>query len=241
MTDVDVIATQRRTARWSARWSAGAHGWLAFSAVAIAVVAVGPFVTASLPEVAQAGNEVAANYAARAAWAPVAFYVHVFLGGVALLLAPAQFSAALRRRAPRMHRVIGGTVLAAIVGAGSAGAVLAPFSLAGDVGTAGFGALAVLWVGSAVATGAAIRRGDVAAHRRWAVRTFALTYAAVTLRLELMVLIPLHLGVGDGDAFHRAYLIIPFLSWVPNLVVAEYLVRRARRRPARVRPNRLVH
>ncbi len=59
------------------------------------------------------------------------------------------------------------------------------------------------------------------------IRTFALTYAGVTLRLWLMVLIPLL----DGD-FLRAYVFTPFLCWVPNLVVAELLLRRDASRSA---------
>jgi hypothetical protein len=51
-------------------------------------------------------------------------------------------------------------------------------------------------------------------------RTFALTYAAVTLRLWLIVLIPL---LGD---FRSAYLLVPFLCWVPNLAVIEWVLRR---------------
>jgi uncharacterized membrane protein YozB (DUF420 family) len=89
------------------------------------------------------------------------------------------------------------------------------------MGTAGFGTLAVAWLTCAALGLRAILRGDVAAHRRWMLRTFALTYAGVTLRLWLIVLIPL-LG---GD-FLRAYLFTPFLCWVPNLVIAELLLRR---------------
>jgi uncharacterized membrane protein YozB (DUF420 family) len=99
--------------------------------------------------------------------------------------------------------------------------VLSTVSLAGPLGTAGFGTLAVLWLTCAVLGLRAILDGDVTAHRRWMIRTFALTYAGVTLRLWLIVLIPL-LG---GD-FLAAYLFTPFLSWVPNLVVAEFLLRR---------------
>jgi uncharacterized membrane protein len=220
-------------------WSTGAYGWLAVSALAIAVLALAPYLTASLPDLAaREGGDIAANYADRPLWAQAAFYAHISLGGVALLLSPAQLSARLRRRAPRVHRNIGRLVLGAIVGAGSAGVVLAPMSLAGGVGTAGFGSVAVLWVLSAAATFAAIRRGDIGAHRRWAVRAFALTYAAVTLRLWLILLIPLQVGVGGVEAdlaFHRGYLVVPFLSWIPNLAVAEYLVRRPRRRTRPVR------
>ena len=129
----------------------------------------------------------------------------------------------MRVRVPRLHRLVGRIVLASILVAGAAGLLLAGVSAAGPVGTAGFGALAVLWVTFAVLGLRAILRRDIAAHRRWMLRTFAMTYAAVTLRLWLLALIPL---LGD---FHSAYLLVPFLSWVPNLIVVEWLLRR---RPA---------
>jgi hypothetical protein len=68
------------------------------------------------------------------------------------------------------------------------------------------------------------------------IRTFALTYAAVTLRLWLFVLMAVQTdlaGVQPETAFERAYLIVPFLAWVPNLLVAErYLQTRRRSVPA---------
>lgn len=131
-----------------------------------------------------------------------------------------------------MHRVTGRIVLASIMIAGPAGAVLAPVNRAGWMGTAGFGALAVLWVVCALLAYRTIRRGDVRRHREWAVRTFALTYAAVMLRLLLGVLLTTPIavaGVEEGLAFDRAYHIVPFLCWVPNLILAEYLIRRRAR------------
>jgi len=112
------------------------------------------------------------------------------------------------------------------------GLVLAPHSLAAPVGTAGFGLLAVLWVAFAATAFRAIRRRDIATHQRWMIRTFALTYAAVTLRLWLFVLMAVqtHMaGVDPETAFERAYLIVPFLAWVPNLLVAERYLRTRRR------------
>ena len=120
----------------------------------------------------------------------------------------------------RLIRVTGRAVLGAIALAGTAGFLLSWVNAAGPIGTAGFGTLAVLWVGFAALGLRAILRGDVATHRRWMLRTFALTYAAVTLRLWLFALIPL---LGD---FHSAYLVVPFLSWVPNLLLVEWLLRR---------------
>jgi uncharacterized membrane protein len=131
-----------------------------------------------------------------------------------------QLSSRVRARVPRLHRVTGRVVLVAIALAGTAGFLLSWFNTAGPIGTAGFGTLAVLWVTFAALGLRAILRGDVTVHRRWMLRTFALTYAAVTLRLWLIVLIPL---LGD---FGSAYVLVPFLSWVPNLLVVEWLLRR---------------
>jgi uncharacterized membrane protein YozB (DUF420 family) len=77
----------------------------------------------------------------------------------------------------------------------------------------------VLWLTFATLGFLAIRRGEVTVHRRWMLRTFALTYAAVTLRLWLGVLVPV------TGSFHSAYQLVPFLAWVPNLIVVELLLR----------------
>jgi uncharacterized membrane protein len=214
------------TPTWRTR---SAYWWLVLSALAIAVFAPLPYLLTPLTDLGGNGQEVAANYADRSALVQLALYLHIGGGALALLLSPLQFATRLRLRAPRLHRVVGRVTVAAIATAGLAGLVLAPHNLAGPVGTAGFGLLALLWLGSAATAVRAIRRGDVTTHRRWMVRTFALTYAAVTLRLWLFVLIvgqTALAGVDAGVAFHRAYLLVPFLSWVPNLLVAEWYLAR---------------
>jgi hypothetical protein len=57
-------------------------------------------------------------------------------------------------------------------------------------------------------------------HRAWMIRSFALTFAAVTLRLYLPLAAVLSLDFVD------AYRAISFLAWVPNLVVVELYLRR---------------
>jgi hypothetical protein len=197
-------------------------GWLALSALAIAVFAPLQYILNPLAELAANGGEIAVNYAPRPGWVRAAFAAHVVFGGLALLLSPVQLSTWVRARVPRLHRVNGRVVLVSIGVAGTAGFLLSWFNTAGPIGTAGFGTLAALWVIFAGLGLRAILRRDVAAHRRWMLRTFALTYAAVTLRLWLVALIPL---LGD---FASAYVLVPFLSWVPNLVVVELLLRRSR-------------
>ncbi len=62
-------------------------------------------------------------------------------------------------------------------------------------------------------------------HREWMVRSFALALAAVTLRIELPVLLSV-----VHASFHPAYITVSWLCWIPNLVVAEWWLRRKVRR-----------
>jgi uncharacterized membrane protein len=214
------VSTRARVGFW----------WFALTAAAIAVFAPLPYLADSLRALTDGGSDIAANYVQRSPLIRVALYVHIIFGGLALLLSPLQFVARLRAAVPRVHRVTGRIVLGSIGLAGVAGAILSTTNLAGPIGTAGFGALALLWLGFATTAFRAIRRGEVQTHRRWMVRTFALTYAAVTLRLWLGLLIGLQvgvMGVAEDVAFNRAYAIVPFLCWVPNLIVAEIYLRRS--------------
>jgi uncharacterized membrane protein len=202
--------------------------WIAvvLTSAAVVLFAVTPYLTTALG--AQTDG-LGAAYADRPLAVRAAFYVHVVAGGLALLVGPWQFSTALRRRRPRVHRVTGRVAVLAIAAAGVCGLVLAPFNSAGLVGTVGFGTLAVLWLATTWRALRAIRRGDVRAHRAWMYRSFALTYAAVTLRLWTVVLVGLEVavaGVGPERAFEDVYALVPFWCWLPNLVVAELLVRR---------------
>jgi hypothetical protein len=51
-------------------------------------------------------------------------------------------------------------------------------------------------------------------------RNYALAFAAVTLRLYVP------LSIAAGGEFEQVYAPIAWLCWVPNLLAAEFLVRR---------------
>ena len=231
-----LTAPRTTTPTWTPTWrTRTAFWWIALSALAIAVFAPLPYALNSLTDLTADDQQLAANYVDRSAAVQLLFYLHIGFAGLALLLSPLQFLTRLRTRAPHVHRAVGRVVLVSIAIGGAAGLVLAPLNLAGGVGTAGFGLLAVLWLAFAGTAWAAILRRDVTAHRRWMVRAFALTYAAVTLRLWLGVLIAGQIGpagVEEQVAFDRAYLLVPFLSWVPNLLVAEWYLATRRRSTA---------
>lgn len=54
------------------------------------------------------------------------------------------------------------------------------------------------------------------------IRNFALALAAVTLRVQLGT------GIASGLSFETVYATVAWASWVPNALVAEWLIRRTR-------------
>jgi uncharacterized membrane protein len=153
-------------------------------------------------------------------------FVHAGFAATALLLGPTQFLPHLRRAWPRLHRWMGRTYVFACLTGGAAGLILATGTTAGPIASAGFGLLAITWLAvTAQAWRLAMgRRFDE--HRRWMFRSFALTLAAVTLRIYLPLVAVSQLP------FLESYRAISFLCWVPNLVLAELYLMRGRLRPA---------
>jgi uncharacterized membrane protein len=148
--------------------------------------------------------------------------LHAFAGALALALGPWQFSARLRARHPRLHRLSGRLYLGLGVGLGGlAGLALAPVAQGGLPGRLGFALLALAWLYTAVHALGAAQQRDFVEHRRWMLRNFALTFAAVTLRLWLPAL------TAAGVPFERAYALVAWLCWVPNLLAALWLSRAA--------------
>jgi hypothetical protein len=149
---------------------------------------------------------------------PLAAYAHMAGGGIALLLGPFQLNARIRSRWLSIHRVTGRVYLGAILVGGIAALILALRSTGGLVTHIGFGMLGVLWLASTIMAYLRIRTGDQVAHRRWMIRSYALTLAAVTLRIYLP------LSLASGIPFVEAYQAIAWFCWVPNLVVAEWFI-----------------
>ena len=153
--------------------------------------------------------------------------VHVAGAATALLIGPAQFLPGLRARRRALHRWMGRAYVAGCLVGGVGGLVMAFGSTAGPVATAGFGGLGAIWIIATIQGWrlAMARRFDE--HRAWMIRSFALTFAAVTLRLYLP-LIPL-----ADVPFVDGYRAVSFLCWVPNLLAAEIFIRAGAARRAR--------
>jgi uncharacterized membrane protein len=158
-----------------------------------------------------------ANYQAHAA----GIYTHVFSAVIALLLGPLQFLPGLRQRHKRLHRMLGRIYLGAgVLVGGLSGLYMSMFAFGGPVVQLGFAGLAAGWLYTGFMAYRAIRAGRVEEHRAFMVRNFALTLAAVSLRVWLP------LSMMAGVPFPTAYAVIAWACWLPNLVVAEFWLNR---------------
>jgi uncharacterized membrane protein len=190
---------------------------LALLAVAIADYAVRGMVSPS------ARPSFMADLFARA---PLLMVFHVGGGSAALIIGAVQVNRRIRNRFLFLHQWLGMGYAVAVLLAGTAALALAPSSFGGMVTHLGFGGLGVCWLATTILAVRSILRLDIPAHRRWMYRSYALTLAAVTLRIYL----PLSLALGIG--FEDAYRVVAWLCWVPNLVIVEaWLLPRARLAP----------
>ncbi len=209
-------------------------GWwlvIALTSVAIAVYFSSQYFTASLKSAAAAGSGLAGTYANDSLFIRGVFYVHITFAGIALLIGPLQFSKRLRSRAINVHRWVGRTYISSVAIGSVAAFIMSLVSSVALLGFFGFGSLAVLWAWTTRQGYRAARTGEIASHQAWMIRSFALTYAAVTLRvwfiLFLVALSILAKNVLTAEQIAAyAYAPVPFLCWLPNIVVAELIIRR---------------
>ena len=111
--------------------------------------------------------------------------VHASSAATALLLGPVQFLPTVRRRWPRVHRWTGRTYVVGCFAGGASALVLAAGISSGMTAGAGFGALGVVWMHVTGQGWRTARARQWPEHRRWMVRSFAMTFSAVTLRLYM--------------------------------------------------------
>ena len=191
-------------------------GWAVVAVTSILVGAYAVFLVvtgfAFVPE------EVAANRFPSA----LGLRTHIMASAIALLMGPFQFFRPLRRRFPIVHRTLGRIYVAACIVGGLAGGSIALFTTSGLVAGFGFFSLALVWLFSTVRAWLAVRRRDYLTHERWMTRSFALAFAAVTLRIYIPI------SQIAGLDYTDSYRVIAWLCWVPNLLVAELLIRSAR-------------
>jgi uncharacterized membrane protein len=167
---------------------------------------------------------------------PVPVLVHITGASTYCVLGAFQFAVGLRRRWPRWHRVAGRILIPAGLAAALSGLWMTLFyPRPADVGTLLTGFRLVFgsaMVASIVLGFAAIRRRDVARHRAWMTRAYAIGVGAGT---QALTQLPLILLVGPLNQLSKALMMLG--AWLLNLAVAEWAIRRGPRRTAAPTPE----
>jgi hypothetical protein len=168
---------------------------------------------------------------------PVMGALHVAPALLFMAAAPLQFSKRIRARWICFHRWSGRILLAAGIGSIIVGLALVPaLPLFGGRNAAAavyfFGPIFLFCAGKAWYH---VRRREIALHREWVIRTFAIALGASTDRVMLLLLFAL-----THASMEELFGISLWLGWSINLVIAETWIN-VTRQPAAVpaRPEAL--
>lgn len=159
------------------------------------------------------------------------FYMHISFGGLALLIGWVQFNAWIRRRWVYLHRRIGKLYVFSVWLSALGVLGIAVSAEGGYIAFLGFVTVTVVWFYTTTKGYSTARKQQIEAHRRWMIYSYAACTGAVTLRLWLPLLIKV------THDFEWSYQMVTWISWVPNVLVARYLVQRKCKRNAS--PNNL--
>lgn len=147
----------------------------------------------------------------------IAFYIHIVLGAVALLIGWIGFSDKIRANNLALHKKSGKLYVISVLLSAIASIYIAVFATGGIATSIGFICLGILWFYTTVMAFIHIKNKNIQSHQKFMIYSYALCFAAVTLRLWM----PLMIFV-CGD-FITGYTIAAWLCWVPNLIAAYFI------------------
>ena len=190
---------------------------------ALIVLSVIPVVAGSLRLLDVAGGPQLLPTNPRIDASPTPVVVHILAAAGYALLGAVQFSARLRRRHPGWHRGSGRILVGAGLLVAGSGLWMTLFYPGAPGGSLLWGIRLV--AGSAMAASivagfTAIRRRDIAAHRAWMMRAYALALGAGTQTITQ--------GIGQGlfGTTDLSTAISVGSGWVVNAIVAEWVIHR---------------
>jgi uncharacterized membrane protein len=152
----------------------------------------------------------------------IAFYTHVFSIISALLAGFTQFSAFILKKHRNIHRAIGKIYIYDVLFINfPATMIMAIYANGLLPAKTAFVILDCLWFWFTFKAVTEVKRGNIIAHKQYMMRSYALTLSAITLRSWKIIIS----GVVYIDPLHL-YMIDAWMGFVPNLLFAEWLIRR---------------
>lgn len=151
------------------------------------------------------------------------FYIHVYSSIFALL---AGFIAVFfDKNLKYLHRFSGRIyVFITLAFSSLSGIYIGIFANGGWTAKVSFVLLGILWFYTTCKSYSEIRKKNIARHKFWMWRSYALAVSAITLRMWKVILVYLF-QPNPMDI----YQVIAWLGWIPNLLLVEYLIKKQNR------------
>lgn len=157
----------------------------------------------------------------------LAFFTHVYTTMFVLIAGFTQFSAYIIKHFRVIHRYSGWVYAFTVLFlAGPSGFYMGIYANGGVISQSAFCLLAVLWIYfTSMAIKSVVKR-DFKSHRKYMIRSFALTLSAITLRAWKYVLVFLF-----EPRPMDVYQLVAWLGWIPNLIIAEIIIYKLYHKP----------
>jgi hypothetical protein len=151
-----------------------------------------------------------------------AFFVHVYTSMLVLPAGFTQFSKKMLKHFPHWHRRLGYIYVGAVLLLSGPTGLLMGFYANGGIGSRiAFVLLALLWMFTTLMALLCAQQQKFQSHRNYMMRSYALALSAITLRIWKYILAN-NFEIPPMDQ----YRLIAWLGFVPNLLVAEWLIAR---------------
>lgn len=152
-----------------------------------------------------------------------AFYIHVYSSILVIFCGLFQFNKYLINKQPRIHKTFGYIYVIDLLLISGPGALIMSFYANGGIpAQISFVILSICWISFTLYAFILVLRKKYIQHGKWLLRSYALTLSAVTLRFYLLLFDYFNVNLGPVES----YILVAYLSWIPNLIVAEILIRR---------------
>lgn len=151
------------------------------------------------------------------------FYLHVFSSIFCITAGLLQFIPFILQRFKSIHRASGYLYVLVVLGlSGPSGLVMSFYANGGVLAKTSFVLLSTSWLWCTYVAVYKVKRRDFYAHGVWMVRSYALTLSAVSLRFYAYIMDFLSLNLSPTEE----YTLLAWISWIPNLLLAELLIRK---------------
>jgi hypothetical protein len=156
----------------------------------------------------------------------IAFYIHVFSSIFTLLCGFTQFSGYLQTNYRKAHRLVGKIYVFNILIINFPAALIMAYYANGFwPSKIAFFILDGLWFWFTLKAFVEAKRKNIKVHKEFMIRSYALTFSAITLRTWKLIL-----ASNYTIEPTTLYMIDAWLGFVPNLLVAEYIIRRKKKK-----------